>query len=182
MDRVLVRGCSGSGKSTFAAELARRLGVPHVELDGLYHQAGWQPRDDEEFRAAVEAATAGPGWVVDGNYRQALPALRDRVATVVWLDLPRALVFGRMVRRTLSRMLRREELWNGNRESLRNLVSTDPQRNIVLWTWTQWPRYHREAAATAADPDWAHAECVRLTTPAAVADFLQDVPSAPDPP
>lgn len=191
MDRVLVRGCSGSGKSTLARRLAGRLGVPHVELDGLYHLAGWEPRPDEDFVSAVAAATAGPRWVADGNYRAAIEVLRgvrsnDGVATasgtrrahvdtVVWLDLPRLQVMANVVRRTLRRLVTREQLWNGNRESVRNLFSSDPERNIVLWTWTQWPRYHREALAAAIDPDWARALTVRLSSRAEVAAFLDAV-------
>ena len=49
-------GNSGAGKSTLARALADALGVPHVELDGIYHQAGWQPLPVEEFRAKLKAA------------------------------------------------------------------------------------------------------------------------------
>ena len=45
--------------------------------------------------------------------------------------------------------MRRAELWNGNRESLRNLVSTDADRNIVLWTWRTLGRFHEEVPAQA---------------------------------
>ncbi len=177
MRRVLVRGCSGSGKTTLATALARRLGVRRVELDALYHQPGWQPPDDDDFRAAVASATAGDGWVADGNYRLALPVLRPRVDTLVWLDLPRVLVTARVVWRTTSRLVTRETLWNDNRESLRNVVSRDPARSIVRWTWTQWPSHHRMALAAASDPDWAHARTIRLTSRAEVANFLASTPA-----
>lgn len=177
MDRVLVRGCSGSGKTTMGRELSARLGVPRIELDALYHQEGWQPRDPEEFREAVAAATSGDRWVVDGNYAAAIPVFRERVDTVVWLDLPRWQVFARVLGRTLWRIVIREELWNSNRESFRNLFRTDPRENIALWTWTQWPRYHREAAAAATDPDWAHAQTFHLTSSEEVASFLADLPA-----
>jgi adenylate kinase family enzyme len=62
-----VVGNSGSGKSTVASALAARLRVPWVELDALYHQAGWQPLPAEEFRARVAATITADGWVVDGN-------------------------------------------------------------------------------------------------------------------
>jgi len=65
MRRVWVIGISGSGKTTLAAELARRLGVPHIELDAMHHGPDWAEPDLEQFRAEVAAVVAGEGWVVD---------------------------------------------------------------------------------------------------------------------
>jgi adenylate kinase family enzyme len=167
-ERVCVVGSSGSGKTTFARELAARLCVAHVELDALHHQPGWQPLALEKLRAQVDAACpAGGRWVADGNYQKVADLTRDRADVIVWLDLPRPVVIRRLLRRTLRRGLLREELWNGNRESLRNLFRRDPQLNVVLWSWTHHARY-REAYAAETDARW-----VRLRTPAAVAAWLE---------
>src|SRR5262249_549599 len=66
--RVSVVGNSGSGKSTLARELATILGVPHLELDSVFHQPGWEPLPGDEFRRLVTAKTTEDGWVIDGNY------------------------------------------------------------------------------------------------------------------
>lgn len=176
MRRVAVRGSSGSGKSTLAAALAERLHVPHVELDALFHLVDWQSATPEDFRAAVEQATAGDAWVADGNYAIAVDVVRPRVDTVVFLDLPKALVMRRLVRRTLGRGLLRRPLWNGNRESVWGLFRRDPDANVVWWTWQAFEGRHAEAVAAADDPDWAHAEVVRLTSPSQVAAWLAAVP------
>ena len=73
--RVSVVGTSGVGKSTVSRELARRLGASWLELDSVYHQAGWTPLDTAEFRARVAAVAAGERWVIDGGYS----AVRDLV-------------------------------------------------------------------------------------------------------
>src|ERR671939_1955309 len=120
LPKIAVVGTSGSGKTTVARELARRLGVPHVELDALYHGPGWDETPPEEFRRRVAAATAADGWVVDGNYDSKLGDLvLARADTVVWLDLPLRIALTRVTRRTIRRIRTREELWSGNRESWR---------------------------------------------------------------
>lgn len=160
--RVRVLGTSGSGKTTLAQEAARRLGVPHLELDSVFHGPGWQPASDEEFRAAVRAfvASAADGWVVDGNYRARVGALLDDADVVVWLDYPRATVMGRVVRRTVVRAVTRRELWNGNREPWTGMFRRTPEDNIVLWAWRTHGR-NRTRFTAEADARW-----IRLRSPA----------------
>jgi adenylate kinase family enzyme len=89
MQRVLVMGSSGSGKSTFARQLANRTGLPFVSLDALYWQPGWQPSEPEPFGVRVKEAASAPGWVMDGNYTKFGELRRQRADTVIWFDLPR---------------------------------------------------------------------------------------------
>ncbi len=152
MLRVSVVGTSGSGKSTLARALAGRLGVPHIELDSIFHQAGWQPLPAEDFRARVDAATGTGGWVVDGNYSKVRDLVWGRADTVVWLDPPRYTVMRQVVWRTLRRMALRSELWNGNRERWRNLLSRDPEVSIILWAWRTYPLNRSRYADVATDP------------------------------
>jgi adenylate kinase family enzyme len=65
VQRVSVIGTSGSGKSTLARALAGILDASWLELDSVYHQAGWTPLDVSEFRARVVAAAAGERWVIE---------------------------------------------------------------------------------------------------------------------
>jgi adenylate kinase family enzyme len=122
LKRVNVKGTSGSGKTTFAQELARRLDVPFVELDALHHGPNWYQPTAEEFTVRVrEAMDELPdGWVIDGNYEGKLGTLViDAADTVVWLDLPFRLKFRRLWRRTMVRIRDDVELWSGNKESWR---------------------------------------------------------------
>jgi adenylate kinase family enzyme len=144
--RINVKGTSGSGKTTFAMELARRLEVPYIELDALHHGPNWSEPTDEEFRARVHEAMTPAGWVIDGNYEGKLgDTVLAEAETIVWLDLPLWLKLRRMWKRTSRRIRDDVELWSGNRESWRN----------ALWGWNslfwwsvrghfrhkwQWPR------------------------------------------
>jgi adenylate kinase family enzyme len=162
--RVSVVGNAGSGKSTLARALAARLGVPHVELDGIYHQPGWTPLAEEELVRRVGEAIAGDGWVIDGNYSAVRPLIWARADTVVWLDRPRRIVMRRIIWRTVRRVISRSELWNGNREPWGNLVRRDPQTSIIAWSWHKHAVYRERYAAAALDPAWAHLRFIRITS------------------
>lgn len=162
MRRVSVVGCSGSGKSAIAAALAGRLGVPHIELDGIYHQPGWEPLPDNEFRVTVDALTRSGGWVVDGNYSAVRDLVWSRADTVVWLDLPRRTVMRQVVWRTARRAALRVELWNGNRERWRNFFARDPADSVIVWAWQRHAVYRDRYRAASADPAWRHLTFVRI--------------------
>ena len=184
MRRVVVVGNSGSGKSTLAQELSERLGVPHVELDALQHRADWTPAPVEEFREGVRAALGAAdaragGWVVCGNYAAVRTEIWARADTIVWLDLPRTVVMGRVTRRSLGRLVRREELWNGNRESASMVLSLhDPQRSVIRWAWDGVEGYRRRYLPMMASSTWADVRWHRLRSSAEVHRWLAGVGSA----
>jgi adenylate kinase family enzyme len=120
---AIMASASGNGKTTLGRALAPRLGVPFVELDALVHGPGWTEISDAGLRDALEPVLARGAWVIDGNFQAKLGDLVLRDAElVVWLDLPMRVWLLRLVRRTAGRIVRREVLWNGNRETLRGAV------------------------------------------------------------
>lgn len=132
--RVLVVGVTGSGKTTVARAIANDLGLPHVELDELFWGPEWVPNPDERFVRAVESALAGDEWVACGNYHARLSELTWRRADlVVWLDLPKIVSLFQLVRRTLTRIARRQALWHGNKETLRNVFFS--RESLLAWWW-----------------------------------------------
>jgi adenylate kinase family enzyme len=176
--RISVVGNSGSGKTTIARGVAAALGVPHLELDAVFHQPGWQPLETSEFRRIVAEFTAGPGWVVDGNYSKVRDIVWGRADTVIWVDPPRHRVMRQLLRRTLHRMATRAELWNGNREPWSNLFRLHPEQSILAWAWTSHGRYRERYLAAQADPANAHLTFRRLRTPADAAALLRDAQDA----
>jgi adenylate kinase family enzyme len=172
--RVSVVGNSGSGKSTLARELAASLGVPHLELDSVFHQPGWEPLAQDEFRRLVTARAGEDGWVIDGNYSAVRPIVWARADTVVWLDLPKRTVMRRVAWRTVRRAVTRQELWNGNREPLTNFLSWVPEESIISWAWHNHAKYRTRYGAAAADPANAHLTFIRLASRRDVTRFLAD--------
>ena len=145
MRRVVVFGTTGSGKSWLAERLAARHGLRLIELDRLYWGRDWQPAPLELFRHRVERETRDGDWIVVGNYGQVRDLTWRAADTLVWFDLPFALVMWRLLRRTIRRSLTREDLWGtGNRESLRNaFLSRD---SILLWAIKTHRRNRRRFA------------------------------------
>lgn len=174
MDRVLVVGTTGSGKTTTARRLAELIGAPHVELDALFWKPGWTERKTEDFRARVAAATTGDRWVTDGNYLGRLgDLLWERADTVVFLDIPLMVVVPRLVRRTIARSLRRTDLWaTGNRERIANLWNKD--ESLVAWALRTKAEHLATYSARMADPRWTDIDFVVLRSPREVGRWLTE--------
>ena len=162
-------GQSAAGKTTTARRLAARLGVPHVELDALFHGPDWTP--SPTFVDDVRAATEADGWVVDGNYSPVIGTLLwERADTVLWLDVPRTTTLRRAITRTAGRVLLRKHLWNGNRERLTTVLrATHP----IRWTWRTFHANRAKYEALWSDPRFAHVTKVRLQSAAAVRSWQQ---------
>ncbi|WP_425309505.1 AAA family ATPase [Ammonicoccus fulvus] len=128
--RVTVAGVSGSGKTTLCRRLAGLLDLPYVEIDSLYHGPGWQPLP--AFVDEVERFTAGERWVIEWQYRAVKPLIAERADLLVWLDPPTVVTLAQLIRRTIRRRIRREELWNDNYEGPLWQVLTDPD-HIIRW-------------------------------------------------
>jgi adenylate kinase family enzyme len=159
---------SGNGKTTVGRALAERLGVPFHELDALHHGPNWTEATAEELRAKVEPIVATDAWVIDGSYRGKIGDLvLDAADTVVWLDLPMRVWLPRLLRRTVVRIARREELWNGNRERVRDALH--PHNSVVAYAIRGYRKRQQRYAA-----DLVRFPVIRLRTPDEVERFLTD--------
>ena len=174
MRRVRVVGNSGSGKTTFAGALAKRLGVTHIELDAIFWDRDWTFADDDVAQARLRDlldGEASDGWVACGNWNNRLGpdgGLLADADAIVWLDYSRRVIMPRIVRRTVSRALTRREIWHGNRERPANLLKRSPEDNIIRWSWTQHFAYRERYARLAAEDP----RVIRLRTPREARRFL----------
>jgi len=182
--RVVVVGTSCSGKSTFARRLAGILGAPCTGLDVLYWRPNWTPSPEEEFAAAIARTASAEVWVIDGNYTRHQGLLWPRATAVVWLNYPFRTVWSRALRRTIGRMISREELFNGCRESFRqSFFSRD---SILLWVLRTYGRNRREYPRRLRGPLAAHLDVCEFRRPQEAERFLEELAarredgSAPD--
>jgi len=142
MKRIMVVGTSCSGKTTLARAIAEAAGIPHVELDALHWGPDWSQCPLDRFREAVRERVAGDCWVVDGNYAKARDIVLARATDAIWLNYSLPVILGRALHRTGRRVVLREELFGGNRETFRNgFLSPD---SIPWWVLRTYQRRRRE--------------------------------------
>ena len=103
MERIMIIGCGGAGKSTLARQLGEKTGLPVVHLDQIWWEPGhWQHMSREEFDARLMAELEKPRWILDGNFNRTLEARLQKCDTVIYLDLPRIVCLkswiGRVIR------------------------------------------------------------------------------------
>lgn len=171
--RVVVLGVTGAGKSTLAARIAALVGAEHLELDSLNHGPNWTPRPAEEFARGVEEFARRPKWVFDGNYvERTSDGLWPRADLVVWLDLPLSVVLPRIIRRTVLRIVRRTELWNGNREHFSALFG---RYSLLVWAVRSHRRYRSELPVRLGELTVAGVRVVRLRSTVAVDGWLAEL-------
>ena len=162
MQRILVIGPCGAGKSTLTGNLGTRLGLPVFHMDQLNWQPGWIESSKDDIRTRLNTIVAGDHWLIDGNYGGTLPTRLARADTVVYLDYPIGLCLARVLRRIWTyRGRTRPDMTEGCPERL------DPMFIWYLIRWNAGPRPRTEAALKGHE-----AKVVRLTSPAALDAWL----------
>ena len=88
MKRIMVIGCPGSGKSTFARALHQKTGVPLYLLDMLYWNADKTTVEKSIFLERLAAVLKKDEWIIDGNFSSTMELRLALCDTVVFLDFP----------------------------------------------------------------------------------------------
>ncbi len=165
MKRVVVIGSGGSGKSTFARELAEITGLPVIHLDTVFWRPDWEPTPKDEWKAQVEQMVKADEWIMDGNFGGTREIRMQAADTIIMLDLPRWLCMYRVVERAITyRGRRRPDMAEGCNEKL--------DWDFIIWVWN-----YRKQSGTRA---FAEIEKLRdkqviiLRSPREVEEFLSD--------
>ncbi len=117
MDRIIVTGANGAGKSFVARRMgAVRPGVPVLSFDAVKLTTGWVRRPRAEVEAELRRIVAGPSWILEGG-PSLMPVAVGRAQGLIWLDPPVWLRAARLGWRPLRHLGRtRAELPEGNRD------------------------------------------------------------------
>ena len=89
MERIIIIGCGGAGKSTLARELGEKLDLPVVHLDKLFWKPGWVEMEKDAFDALLRIEIAKERWIMDGNFNRTMPERVKRCDTIIYLDFSR---------------------------------------------------------------------------------------------
>ena len=166
MDRVLVIGPCGAGKSTLSVELGRRLALPVHHIDQLHWHPGWVEGSSDELRAQLDAIVAGERWIIDGNYGGTLADRLARADTVVYLDYPIHLCLRRLLGR----------IWTYRGRTRPDMTEDCPERFdrkffFYVMMWNRGPRPRTEAKLN----DYV-GKVIRLSHPDALDAWLATLP------
>lgn len=101
MQRILVIGSAGSGKSTLSQRLSEQLQLPVIHLDKYYWKPNWVPTPNEDWDKFVLGTTNRDQWIMDGNYTRTLDLRLKRADTVIFLDLSKWLCLYRIIKRRI---------------------------------------------------------------------------------
>ncbi|QKG71531.1 P-loop NTPase family protein [Erythrobacter mangrovi] len=162
MQRVLVVGPCGAGKSTLAMELAEKLALPLFHLDKLNWQPGWIESPREELVERIEGVISAERWLLEGTYGSTLAQRLPRADTVVYLDYPISLCLWRLVKR----------IWHWRGRSRPDMTEGCEERfnlafffYVVSWRWGPGKRLEARLAPFAN-------KVIRLKSPAATRRWL----------
>ena len=128
MERVLIIGCGGAGKSTLARQLGEKLNLPVVHLDSIFWLPGWVEMEKDEFDARIRTEMAKETWILDGNYNRTLPERIARCDTIIYLDFSRTACLYGIFKRLLTNIGKtRPDMGAGCKEKV--------DLDFVKWVW-----------------------------------------------
>ena len=88
MKKIIIIGCSGSGKSTFSRALHNKIGIPLYYLDMMYWNADKTTVENSVFLGRLSDVLAKDEWIIDGNYGSTMELRMASCDTVIFLDYP----------------------------------------------------------------------------------------------
>jgi adenylate kinase family enzyme len=166
MQRIVIIGCGGAGKSTLAQELGKRTGLPVIHLDSIFWLPGWVEMNRDEFDRKIRAELEKEQWIIDGNYNRTMPERVARCDTIIYLDFPRIVCLYGIFKRLLTNIGKtRPDMGEGCPERI--------DWEFLKWVWN-YNKDKRERNYRLLN-EATHAETIVLKNRRAVKKFLKSL-------
>ena len=140
MERILIIGNAGAGKSTFARLLADKTKLPLVHLDKLYWHGTWEHLDREAFDKLLQTELEKPRWIIDGNFNRTIPHRLQYCDTVFFFDLPTVTCLWGITKRVLTNYGKTRQDMGGNCEERFDKQKIELYSHVLTFN-----RQHRKA-------------------------------------
>ena len=161
MERILIIGCGGAGKSTLSKQLGDAMNLPVYHLDKLWWKPGWVEESVEHFDAELAKILKQKQWIIDGNYNRTLPERLKYADAVIFLDYSSWLCLFRALKRIFRwRGQVRPDMGTGCPERL------DLEFLRYIWTYNRDMRPRTEASLSAFS-----GPVIRLTHPCSLEEI-----------
>lgn len=167
MQRIIVIGSAGAGKSTLSQKLGQALDLPVVHLDAYFWKPGWVQTESEEWEQIIRTQTEQEKWIMDGNYTGTLDMRLERADTVIFLDMPRVLCVYRVLKRRIQYHGRaRKDMNQGCPEKL--------DWPFISWVWN-FPKRSRSKVIAALEGCKAEKQVIVLNGRKEVRRFIERI-------
>jgi adenylate kinase family enzyme len=167
MQKILIIGSSGAGKSTFARRLGDITGIEVVHLDKIYWRPNWVEMPKDEWRETVARLLDGSGWIMDGNYGGTMEMRLAACDTVIFLDIPRLTCTWRIIKRII-------EYRDGMRPDIGDGCPERFDWEFLRWTWN-YPKRSKPAVEERLAKLDETKRIYRLRSKVAIERFLQEM-------
>lgn len=167
MNKIMIIGSGGAGKSTLARKLGEKLNIEVFHLDSLLWRPNWEMVSREEQREIQNDLIKKEQWIIDGNYGGTMDVRLEAADTIIFMDFPRVICLYRAVKRYFQyRGKSRPDMVEGNDERL--------DWNFLKWIWN-YPRDKRPGILKTLEWLALQKQVVILHSPKEVENFLSEL-------